>query len=409
MEEVVQEAYDNGYEAAFDAVKEGLRSTWLWLTVALIAVAIVGAVVIYCVKRDALKRYAKVALVVAIGYAIGIIANGLALEMVENSGSYVMNIFIPLTVTVAALVLGAAALAVVNAVAKDKLKLASILVGALVAVPLVVTLVYLSLYYVNEIKPGGYYVDVSTGALVGGAVALVAIAAVIALVVGRKTDNSEHTKSVAYAGVCIALSFALSYVRFFRMPQGGSITLVSMLPIMLYSCRFGTRKGLMAGLVYGFLQAVQDPWIIHPAQLLLDYPVAFMMLGLAGWARECKLCGKHEWASLLVGGVTAVLLRYASHVISGIFAFAAYAEEGYTAVAWGFLYNTFVLVDGAIALVAGGLLYANKGTRRMLLPPIAAKAPVSDTAVAGEDVVIDDVADDSAVQATQRDDQDSNA
>ncbi len=379
MEDVVQEAFDKGYEAAFDAVKDGLRSTWLWLTVALLAAAIVGAVVVYLVKRDKLQQYAKVALIAAIGYAVAIIANGLALEMVENSGDFVMNVFIPLTVTVAALVLGGASLAVVNAVAKNKLKLATIIVGVLVAVPLVVTIVYLSLYYVDVIKPGDYYVDVSTGALVGGAVALVAIAAIVALLVGRKTDNSEHTKSVAYAGVCIALSFALSYVRFFRMPQGGSVTLVSMLPIMLYSCRFGTRKGLMAGLVYGFLQAVQDPWIIHPAQLLLDYPVAFMMLGLAGWARECKLCGKHEWASLLVGGLTAVLLRYAAHVISGIFAFAAYAEQGYTAVAWGFVYNTFVLADGAIALVAGGLLYANKGTRRMLLPPIAAKKTVADT------------------------------
>ena len=66
------------------------------------------------------------------------------------------------------------------------------------------------------------------------------------------------------------MSFALSYVRIFRLPMGGSITFASMLPFMLYSYMYGTKKGVLAGLVYGVLQAVQDPWIIHPAQFALD-------------------------------------------------------------------------------------------------------------------------------------------
>ena len=173
----------------------------------------------------------------------------------------------------------------------------------------------------------------------------------------------------------IALSFALSYVTFFKMPQGGSITLASMLPILVYGYRFGTRRGIIAGLVYGLLQAVQDPWIIHPAQFLLDYPLAFAMLGLAGWLRTLRPKGKDgNLVIFLVGGVTAVILRYFAHVISGIFAFSTYAAEGYSAVAWGFLYNTFCLVDGAICLSLGALLYLNRGVRRLIFGDSAASS-----------------------------------
>ncbi|MBR2384770.1 MAG: energy-coupled thiamine transporter ThiT, partial [Clostridia bacterium] len=70
--------------------------------------------------------------------------------------------------------------------------------------------------------------------------------------------------------MCVALSFALSYIKLFEMPQGGSVTLFSMLPIMLFSYIYGMKKGLLVGVIYGLLQAVQDPYIIHPAQFLLD-------------------------------------------------------------------------------------------------------------------------------------------
>ena len=51
------------------------------------------------------------------------------------------------------------------------------------------------------------------------------------------------------------MSFALSYLRIVKMPQGGSITIASLLPLMLYSFMFGTKKGVFAGLIYGVLQA----------------------------------------------------------------------------------------------------------------------------------------------------------
>ncbi|NCA68160.1 MAG: energy-coupled thiamine transporter ThiT [Clostridia bacterium] len=182
--------------------------------------------------------------------------------------------------------------------------------------------------------------------------------------VGDKEQKENHTKSIVYAAVCIALSFALSYIRFFKLPQGGSITLVSLLPLMIYSYMFGIRKGILAGFIYGVLQAIQDPWIIHPVQFLLDYPIAFAMIGLSGIFK--KYFTKYPILAFILGGILAGVLRYSSHVISGIFAFSSFAGEGYSAVAWGFLYNSFALVDIAIAIIAGSAMFANKAFIKQL-------------------------------------------
>ncbi|MGN1096801.1 MAG: energy-coupled thiamine transporter ThiT, partial [Christensenellales bacterium] len=108
---------------------------------------------------------------------------------------------------------------------------------------------------------------------------IVAAIVLLAIFCGKKEDARLHTKSIVYASLSIALSFALSYVRFFEMPSGGSITLASILPLMIYSYMFGIRRGIVAGVIYGFLQFIQAPWLYHPVQFLLDYPIAFSAIG----------------------------------------------------------------------------------------------------------------------------------
>ena len=168
-----------------------------------------------------------------------------------------------------------------------------------------------------------------------------------------------ETRSVTFAAVSVALAFALSYIRLFRLPQGGSITLVSVLPLMLYSQMFGVRKGVVVGIIFGLLSAIQDPWILHPAQFLLDYPIAYGCIGLSALFTQGGIKGKKGIVLFAAGSVLAVTMRYFSHVISGIFAFSMYAKSGYSAVAWGFLYNTFAFADMAIALGIGILMLLN--------------------------------------------------
>ena len=80
------------------------------------------------------------------------------------------------------------------------------------------------------------------------------------------------TRMLANAALVIALSFILSYIRLYKMPQGGSITLASMLPIFMFAYAYGVGPGMLVGMAYGVLQFIQDAYFVHPVELLLDYP-----------------------------------------------------------------------------------------------------------------------------------------
>ena len=184
------------------------------------------------------------------------------------------------------------------------------------------------------------------------------------------------SRSMAFAAMCVAISFALSYVKFFEMPMGGSITFASMLPVMLYSYMFGCRKGVIAGLVYGILQAVQDPWLLHPAQFLLDYGAAFAAVGVTGCIRGFGLFKGNMRLQFTLGALAAGALRFVSHFFSGAFAFgsfgAGYAEEyGIAALNDPYLYSLiyqcmYVIPEIIIVLVTGVILLSSKNFARQV-------------------------------------------
>lgn len=143
---------------------------------------------------------------------------------------------------------------------------------------------------------------------------LIILAAIMAgMSISRKTWTA---KSLAYAALSIALAFVLSYVKLFRMPNSGSVTPASMLPLMLFSAAYGVGPGLLAGAAYGLLQYVQGGWFVHPIQFLLDYPLAFALIGLAG---VYKLLPK-DWSkwSLYAAMVLGALGRCISATLAGI-------------------------------------------------------------------------------------------
>ena len=97
-------------------------------------------------------------------------------------------------------------------------------------------------------------------------------------------------------------------------------------------------------------------------QFLLDYPLAFGLIGVSGIFMEKGVFKDKKVVAFLLGGVIAVVLRYACHVCSGVFAFADYADlDKYgTAIAYSLAYNSFAFVDMLIALVAGSVMFASK-------------------------------------------------
>lgn len=149
----------------------------------------------------------------------------------------------------------------------------------------------------------------------------------------KYNKSSFNPKILVYASICIAMSFVLSYIRIFHFPQGGSITLCSMLPIMIFSYIFGPGRGIIVGIVYSLLQMVQDLYIVHWAQLLFDYPFAFAAIGLSGLSR------KHIPLAVLIGGFS----RFFFHFISGAIFFGSYAPEGQNVFLYSFIVNITVI------------------------------------------------------------------
>jgi len=129
------------------------------------------------------------------------------------------------------------------------------------------------------------------------------------------------------------------------MPQGGSVTAFSMFAIFLVSYLFGPRQGILAGMAYGLLDLVINPYVVHPIQIFMDYPLAFGAIGLGGLLRENK-------QGMILGYLAGVLGRYAVVVISGVIFWGMYAAEGFNAVTWSFFYNMTYMLPEAVATVA---------------------------------------------------------
>ena len=97
----------------------------------------------------------------------------------------------------------------------------------------------------------------------------------------RKVKLTTHQATCC--GLLLALTLVLSLLPLYRMPYGGTITLGGMLPIMLIAFAYGPEVGIMAGFVYGLLNLLLNPYILQPVQVLFDYPLPFMALGLCGF------------------------------------------------------------------------------------------------------------------------------
>ncbi len=140
----------------------------------------------------------------------------------------------------------------------------------------------------------------------------VVVALALTMVVIGRSRKTWTARTIAYAALAISLSFVLSCFRLYRMPQGGSVTPGSMLPLMLFSAAYGVGPGLMAGVAYGVLQYLQGGWFLNVWQFLLDYILAFAALGLTGLCKNIK----KPWA-MYVFMAMAALGRALSATLAG--------------------------------------------------------------------------------------------
>ena len=335
----------------------------LYVTVAVILLIGISAILVKKFKPQSVAVYQKVAVGFVVAYTVALLITLLSLKLDEYiAEGYIDYLtFIPIVVLVAVICVFAVAGAIIAFNKKEKISLfIKISFGAVGAAIVALLIAYMVKMYV-----GATEIDVTSEVLLYVFAAVLAvIIAVMAMLLGKKSE-ANHTRSIVYASVCIAMSFALSYIRFLELPQGGSITFASLVPLMVYSYMFGVRKGVVAGIIYGFLQFIQAPWFYHPIQFLLDYPIAFGAIGLTGFLKEKDILSTKKPLQFALGAFVAVVLRYLSHVVSGIFVFGS-GDPSYGAVAWSFLYNAFAFADLAVALVAGCVLFASKTFNKLI-------------------------------------------
>lgn len=194
----------------------------------------------------------------------------------------------------------------------------------------------------------------SAPSLIAVGVLLVAMAVALVFSVRRVKWNAAM---IAKAAICLAMSLVLGMLRLFRMPTGGSITLAASLPLILFAYAFGPLEGVLTGCAFGLLKLILDPYIIHPVQLLVDYPMTYAALSLACLATILPIRSKLK---LPVAALLGYFGRYAMAVLSGVVFFAEYAGEQ-NALIYSIVYNLSYL--GPEALICALVLMIPGMTR----------------------------------------------
>lgn len=198
---------------------------------------------------------------------------------------------------------------------------------------------------------------------------------------------SRRTMNLVLGGVLVSLGTILSFVKVFELPQGGAITLCSMVPVALFAYRCGTKWGLFAGAVFAALQLLFGMGALKGVtgislvgSIVLDYLLAYLVLGLGGIFRD-KV--KSDALGFSLGMLVCGVLRYLCSFLSGWLLWGAYADatafpglagmDGTTlAFFYSLFYNGSYMVPEIILSCAAAFAIMQLGSKRLLSPSMGA-------------------------------------
>ena len=188
--------------------------------------------------------------------------------------------------------------------------------------------------------------------------------------------NKKRTRMLAEGAVMVAMATILSYIQILKFPWGGSVTVLSMLPIALFSLRYGIKYGFAVSFVFSLLQFGQGMmdgifgWGLTPIALIacifLDYIAAYTVIGIAG------IFGNKRLGAIIGGIILAISLRFVLHFLSGVFIFGSFGElwNGFSTentYIYSLLYNGAYMLPEAVFTALGALLlFKTPGIRRLL-------------------------------------------
>ncbi|NLS44224.1 MAG: energy-coupled thiamine transporter ThiT [Firmicutes bacterium] len=151
-----------------------------------------------------------------------------------------------------------------------------------------------------------------------------------------------NVRILTEAAAMVGLASILYLIKVYQLPQAGSVTAGSMVPILFLALRRGPAIGAFAGGVFGLIQYLSEPFFVHPIQFLLDYPLAIAALGIAGFFSR----------RLYIGVSLALGARFLCHFLSGVIFFSSYGIPGLNPITYSIVYNIgYLLPELIISLV----------------------------------------------------------
>ncbi len=176
--------------------------------------------------------------------------------------------------------------------------------------------------------------------------------------------KSKKLYILTECAIMVALGVVLSMFAVFKLPNGGSVTVASMVPVIIVSLRHNVKWGLLTSITYalvqmaiGFYPPPTGDMVSFALVVLLDYVIAFGVLGLAG---SLASPFRHPMAKVAIGGGVVLSLRFLCHFVSGILIWSSFAPEGQPVWLYSLVYNaSYMLAELIITLSVLILLSAS--------------------------------------------------
>lgn len=211
------------------------------------------------------------------------------------------------------------------------------------------------------------------------ALAVILLAAAVIFFCSKNSSTRKMTtQQLVTCAVALALAYVTSYIKIFKLPFGGSVTLFSMLFIVLIGYWYGAKIGILTGLVYGIFQFLQEPYVLSLFQVCCDYILAFGAMGVAGFFSKSK---KH---GLVKAYLAAILARGAFHALGGYLYWMDYMPSNFpkslTAL-YPIIYNySFILAEGFLTVIVISIPAVSKALNQIRTAttiPVTSKIPVT--------------------------------
>lgn len=166
--------------------------------------------------------------------------------------------------------------------------------------------------------------------------------------------------------------FCVNFIKIIDMPYGGAVTAASMLPIIIAGYRNGLKWGLITSFTYSILQLLTGLSNVSYATsttamiaiILLDYIVAFTVLGLLGVVKK----NKHQTGALVLGTLIVCLLRYLCHFITGCTVWAGVSIPTADGALYSLVYNGAYMIPETVVTVYVMALVSNSIDLRAAKP-----------------------------------------